>query len=289
MAIERGAGPIAEDGGFELGAPVVRDDVCTLSAVRRVAAMLDLDPDQFREGQPLPRGWHFFLLAGDTRRSSLRADGFPGFGISMPDLVGLPRLLLGGRTVEFSGALTIGAPVRRQSRLVSLKSKQAASGEMAFVTVRHEITEAADAVPAIVEDQTYVLLSAGKTGGSPSRPGVMQTGLHSKVVTPDETLLFQYSALGFNSHKIHIDRAFSREVEALPDLVVNGGLTTLLLTEIIRCDLGLVPTRITTKHTAALYCGRSILLTASKDAAGWRLKAYDDTGALAVQMEADVQ
>jgi 3-methylfumaryl-CoA hydratase len=288
MAIERGASPVAKDGGAELGGPVVRDDVCSLGAVRRVAAMLDLDPDNYREGQPLPRGWHFFLLGGDTRRSSLRADGFPGFGISMPDLVGLPRLLLGGRTVAFSGDLTIGAPVRRQSSLISLKKKQAASGEMAIVTIRHEITETADAVLAIVEDQTYVLLGAGKTGGSPSRPGVIPTGLHSKVVIPDETLLFQYSALGFNSHKIHIDRVFAREVEGLPDLVVNGGLTTLLLTEIMRRDFGLVPTRITTKHTAALYCGRPISLTASTDAAGWRLNAYDDTGVAAVHLEASI-
>jgi hydroxyacyl-ACP dehydratase HTD2-like protein with hotdog domain len=81
-----------------------------------------------------------------------------------------------------------------------------------------------------------------------------------KRIVPDETLLFQYSALGFNSHKIHLDRTFARETEAFPDLVVNGGLATLLLTEFLRLELKGAFTSLTAKHVAPLFCGRPISL-----------------------------
>ena len=80
--------------------------------------------------------------------------------------------------------------------------------------------------------------------------------------------------------------AYARDVEGLPDLVVNGGLTTLLLTEFMRLDLGLTPASITTRHTAALFCGRPMTLAVTRDGGSWRLKALDDRGTVAVAMEA---
>ena len=74
---------------------VLRTESCSLAGARRVAAMLDIDPDVLAEGTPLPRGWHFILLGADTRRSALRGDGFPGLGVPMPNL-GISRLMLGG-------------------------------------------------------------------------------------------------------------------------------------------------------------------------------------------------
>ena len=268
--------------------PPQRTDVCTLASVRRVAAMLDLNPGGFAEGDPLPRGWHFFLLGGETRRSALRADGFPGFGVPMPD-IGLPRLMLGGRKVAYDGELVIGARIDRRSRADSISRKQTAAGEMAIVTIRHELGPAGRPTPAIVEEQTYILLGAGPSGGTTGRPIALTEGARTKVIAPDETLLFQYSALGFNSHRIHIDRDYARDVEGLPDLVVNGGLTTLLATEYLRRDLGLVPRRIKTRHTAALYCGRAMTLTAEQDGDLWRLHVLDDQGVLAVDLEASVR
>lgn len=268
---------------------VIHTDVCAIGAVRRVAAMLDLDPDRVADGDALPRGWHFVLLGGETRRSSLRSDGFPGFGVAMPGL-GLPRLVLGGRTVDYRADLIVGASVIRKSCIEDVQRKQTASGEMAIVTIRHELGPTRGTPASIVERQTYLLLGAAKPSGRPApSSSTPVASRHSKLVVPDETLLFQYSALGFNSHKIHLDRDYARDVEGLPGLVVNGGLTTLLLTELMRLDLGLVPTRIATRHTAALYCGRPMTLTARSDTTGWRLTAHDDTGVVAVEMEASVQ
>jgi 3-methylfumaryl-CoA hydratase len=260
---------------------------CDALVVRRIAAMLDLDPTPFTDGTPLPPGWHFALLGGETRRADLRADGFPGFGVPMPDL-GFPRLLLASRTVEYREPLLIGERVDRLSRVQSVAHKQGASGPMAVVTIGHELHRVAG-TPAVLEVQTYILLGVSRIGPKPDKPPVAVRSANQKTVRPDETLLFQYSALGFNSHKIHLDRAWARDVEGLPDLVVNGGLASLLLTEFLRNELKLVPVAIKAKHTAPLYCGRPITLAADREANRWRARAYDDLGTLAVDMEVDVR
>jgi 3-methylfumaryl-CoA hydratase len=268
--------------------PTCRTVRCDALVVRRIAAMLDLDPAPFADGTLLPPGWHFALLGGETRRSDLRADGFPGFGVPMPDL-GLPRLLLASRTVEYRDQLLIGERIERLSRVQSIVQKQAASGPMAVVTIGHELHRADDGTLAILETQTYILLGASSTAARTEKPTVAVRTAHQKTVRPDETLLFQYSALGFNSHKIHIDRGWTRDVEGLPDLVVNGGLASLLLMEFLRNDLGLAPVGVKARHTAPLYCGRPVTLAADREETLWRARAFDDAGTLAVDMEVEVR
>lgn len=254
--------------------------------VKRVAAMLDLDSGTFAEGDVLPRGWHFFMLAGETRKSALRPDGFPGLGVPLPNL-GLPRLLLGGRTVSYRGDIVIGSVIERTSFVNKITEKTTSSGPMAIVTIQHELRPISATSPVLVETQTYILLS-GKSGPTnvEQTPAAPIQADYQKQLVPDETLLFHYSALGFNSHKIHLDRDYARTVEGLPDLVVNGGLATLLLTEFIRTNLGLALSEITVRHTAPLYCGRSLTLTADRAETGWQLTVFDDTNRVAVTMEA---
>lgn len=256
-------------------------EICSLSMVRRVAAMLDLETQDFSEGSILPRGWHFFMLAGEMQKSALRADGFPGLGVPIPDL-GLPRLLLGGRTVAYKGDIVIGSQVERTSFIKSITEKTPPSGRMAIVTIQHELRPISGAHPSIVETQTYILLEA-KSSSSKASSGNFESlpslGKYKEIV-PDETLLFQYSALGFNSHKIHLDRHYTQNVEGLPDLVVNGGLATLLLTEFIRTDLGLALSDIKVKHVAPLFCNRKMTLYTE----GGAFKIFDDNNIVAVEM-----
>lgn len=274
-------------------APVLREETCSLAMARRVAAMLDLEPGLLAPAGSLPRGWHFVLLAADTRRSALRSDGFPGLGVPMPDL-GLPRLMLGGRTVSFRRDIPIGATVMRSSAVRSIVHKSTASGPMAVVTLLHELRIASNtepAEPSLVETQTYLLLPPRPAvAGVPDEvaPAAPPRAPHLKTVVPDETLLFQYSALGFNSHRIHLDREHARGVEGFPDLVVNGGLSTLLLTEFLRLDLGVLPASIAVRHVAPLYCNRAITLAAEQVGKRWLLKAFDDQHQLTVAMEVDV-
>ena len=269
--------------------PVRRDEPCTQALLRRVAAMLDLDPVPLAAARVLPRGWHFALLAADTARSALRSDGFPGLGVPMPDL-GLPRLMLGGRTVSFRQDLPMGSTVMRSSAVRSIVRKNTASGPMAVVTMAHELRVGKSLEPALAETQTYLLLPPRLPGAAAPEapPGPPVRAAQLKVVVPDDTLLFQYSALGFNSHRIHIDRDHARQVEGFPDLVVNGGLSTLLLTEFLRQDLGVTPSALAIRHVAPLYCNRAVTLAADRQGDGWHLKAYDDQHRLAVDMEVTV-
>jgi 3-methylfumaryl-CoA hydratase len=265
------------------------NEQCSLAMVRRVAAMLDIDTRSFSEGNILPKGWHFFLLAGETRKSELRQDGFPGLGVPIPNL-GLPRLLLGGRTVSYNGDIVIGSVVEKTSFIKSIAEKTTNSGPMAIVTIQHELRPISETSPAIIETQTYILLSASKASNN-SEKTLSQPieAEHQKSIIPDETLIFQYSALGFNSHKIHLDRDYAKNIEGLPDLVVNGGLTTLLLTDYLRTNLELEMTAIKIKHIAPLYCNRPMTLTAEKSETGWKLSVYDDNNDIAVEAETNVK
>lgn len=263
---------------------IVRTETCSVATVRRVAAMLDLDPDMWREGNLLPRGWQFILLGADTRRSALRGDGFPGLGVPLPDL-GLPRLLLGGRTVEFHGDIPIGAKLRRESHVQKLLHKSNADGPMAVVTLAHALFVHGGSDPVLTETQTYLLLGPQAGERKPAESAPIRPPARSKRIVPDDTLLFQYSALGFNSHRIHLDREFARKTEGFPDLVVNGGLTTLLLTELLRTENGLSPATIRARHIAPLFSGRSMLLGIEQVDCRWLLRAFDDAERLAVEIE----
>jgi 3-methylfumaryl-CoA hydratase len=261
-------------------------EICSLTSVRRVAAMLDVETTFFSEGDILPNGWHFFMLAGETRKSELRKDGFPGLGVPIPDL-GLPRLLLGGRTVAYEHDIIIGAEIERTSFIKSITEKNSSTGPMAIVVIQHELHAVDNTTPAITETQTYILLSGNSVQSKIQKEAPAPIlSKWSKQIIPDETLLFQYSALGFNSHKIHLDKNYAKNVEGFPDLVVNGGLATLLLTEFLRTELKIVLKDIKVKHIAPLFCSHTMTITAESEGTNCKLKIFDNNNALAV--EADV-
>jgi 3-methylfumaryl-CoA hydratase len=277
---------------MKMSKKTVTQEICSLSAAKRVAAMLDINPDDLHEGAPLPRGWHFMLMAANTRKSLLRTDGFPGLGVSMPEL-GFPRLMLGGRSVSYLRDIPIGASVNRFSAMQSLVQKETKAGPMAVATIEHELRLAHETIPALVETQTYLLLPvSNEVFKAPAKSEAENSsvdikGSLAKTVVPDETLLFQYSALGFNSHKIHIDRNHAQQVEGFPDLVVNGGLSTLLLTEFLRNEIGVSPTSTKARHLTPLFSGNPITMIANKNGLKWQLQAYDNHANLAVDMEVE--
>jgi 3-methylfumaryl-CoA hydratase len=264
-------------------------EICSEAGIRRIAAMLDQNPVPLMETGLLPRGWQFLLMGADTARSALRSDGFPGLGVPMPDL-GLPRLLLGGRTVQYLGDIPIGAKVTRTSSIAELTRKESKAGHMAIIKIAHTLQVDGQAAPALRETQTYVLLPEGKyvpTVYQDEAPPIEAE--HLVTLTPDDTLLFQYSALGFNTHKIHLDRHHARDVEGFPDLVVNGGLITLLMNEFMRRDLRLVPQTIKTRHLAPLFSNHVTTIAATPHEQGWMFKAYNEKNRLAAEMEITIQ
>lgn len=255
----------------------------TLAQVRRVAVMLGIDPQSFAVGDLVPRGWHFALLAGETPRNVMRSDGFPGLGVAMPQM-DLPRLLLGQRSTGFHADLRVGMTVTRQSTLVSVTEKTGRNGPFAIVKVEHALASAQNS-PEVTEMQTYFLAGLPTSAAPKPAPTALPSGSVAHVVVPDDLMLFQYSALGFNTHRIHFDRDYATRVEGHPDLVVNGGLATLLSTEFLRNDLGRRVKTMDARHLAPLYVNHPLTIcVADLTEASAKVLVLDDDGTLAAEL-----
>lgn len=194
----------------------------------------------------MPQGFHWCLCTPDAPTATLGLDGHPvrddGPASLLPPVPHLPRRMWASSRVEFLAPLRIGDAVRRRSTVSAIEAKQGGSGELVFVTVAHE-TFAAEAL-AVREEQSlvYRAAAAGDAPLSPPPPGpdaFDPAGWDThRAVRPDEALLFRYSALTFNSHRIHYDRPYAREVERYRGLVVHGPLTATLLLDLAQRQLG---------------------------------------------------
>jgi 3-methylfumaryl-CoA hydratase len=259
------------------------EDVCALPLTRRLAAMLDRDPLALRDGDPLPRGWHVMLFNAPTMQSQLRADGAADLGFTFPDL-GLPRLMLGGRQMRFTGDIPIGAPVRRESRQSPAQVKEGRSGRFALVTVEHRIFVAGATEPVIVESNDYVLRAASTQSAAPTSaatPALAQPATPTAVrtITPDERMLFRYSSITDNPHRIHYDHGYATGTEGYPALIVNGSIPAMFLLELYRTHAGREPVAFSSRNVAPMYCGHPLRLSALDEGASWRLWAQDTHGA----------
>jgi len=219
----------------DLHAWIGREDIETasldLQPVRALAATLDLDQAP-NEGDPLPPGWHWLFLNPLVRRSALDVDGHPRRGGFLPP-VDLPRRMWAGGRTAYTAPLTVGQTATRRSRIIDIRDKSGRSGRLCFVTLEH--IWSADDRACIVEQQNIVYREAStRSASAASSPEAGEPGLTSvprwcEDFVADSTLLFRYSALTFNAHRIHYDRDYAREVEGYPELVVHGPLTATLL------------------------------------------------------------
>ena len=265
----------------------VATDTCALPLARRLAAMLDRDPGALREGDPLPRGWHTMLFNAPTRQSELRADGAAGLGVPLPDL-GLPRLMLGGRQNRFAGEIAIGARVRRETRRGEVQLKEGRSGRFALVKVEHRIFVEGQAQPAVVEHQDYVLRAASSGPAAPTTAPTTAPSAEAgpagpaptatRILLPDERLLFRYSAITDNPHRIHYDQPYAAQQEGYPALVVNGSIPAMFLLELFRQHAGREPAAFSSRNVAPMLCGQPLTLKLLDEGKDWRLWAEDAQG-----------
>ena len=272
------------------------EDRCALPLVRRLAAMLDRDPASLREGDPLPRGWHVTLFNPPTRQSTLRRDGAAGLGVALPE-IGLPRLMLGGRQVRFAGDIMIGARVRRETRQGGVRMKAGRSGRFALVGVEHRIFTEGVGEAVLVESNDYVLREAvsavadGSGAATPDAGGDAPQAAPdaTRTLVPDEQLLFRYSAITDNPHRIHYDQPYATGAEGYPALVVNGSIPAVFLLELFRRAAGREPATFTSRNVAPMFCGRALHLNARDEGASWRLWAHDDAGRTTFEARAESQ
>ena len=263
------------------------DDVCALPLVQRLAATLDIEPLSYRNGAPLPRGWHVCLFTVPTRQSQLRGDGAASLGVTLPD-VGLPRLMIGGRRIRFRQDIPIGSPVRRESRRKAVVEKEGRSGRFVIVTIQHDVYVQGAASAAIEEEQDFVMREAVE-GSAPSAPKTARRGPARTTASvthrfvPDETLLFRYSAITFNPHRIHYDQPYATAKEGYPALVVNGGIASVMLLELFKSAARREPVSVTARNVAPLFCGRPMHLKGVAEGGAWRMWVEDDQDNLALE------
>jgi 3-methylfumaryl-CoA hydratase len=212
--------------------------------------MLDQDPARYVHGSELPESWYAILFGPVARESDLGPDGHPVTATFLPPLQNTRRMF-GGRRVRFHSPLHVGDAVRRVSSVQRVENKHGRSGPFTLVTVVHELSVATK--PAVTEEQDIVYRpSENEIAGSSTKSalrGLPEKPDWTRTVRPDPVLLFRYSALTFNAHRIHYDLPYAREQEGYPALVMNGGLTALLLVETARPHL---PGRISSYTARAL-------------------------------------
>lgn len=192
--------------------------------------------DEPAPGDVLPPMWHGFHLLDHPAQAELGADGHPAAGRFLPPIPDRRRMFAGGRLVVHE-PLRVGDEVTRRSALVSATAKSGRSGAMVIVTLRHEFL--VDGAPALVEEQDFAYRSqpAGQTRGLPAAVATGESAgerAWQLQLQPDEAVLFRFSALTYNTHRIHYDHPYVTGVEGYPGLVVHGPLLALLLLELPR-------------------------------------------------------
>jgi 3-methylfumaryl-CoA hydratase len=268
-----------------IGREETTTDYVTAPAVHRLAATLDRDEAMPKLGRPLPTGWHCVLFPRVVRHSQIGGDGHPRLGDFLPP-VPLPRRMFAGKRITFHDDLLVGDEVQKRSVIKSITPKTGRSGQMVFVTVVAEISSSRGL--AITEEQDIVYREETGKNAPPAAPQPAPAqAVWDKTITPDTVMLFRYSALTFNGHRIHYDLPYVTQTEGYPTLLMNGGLTTLLVFELARAQ-GKTIRYIASRNVRPLFVNRPISIQGAPESDGMRAKlwALDNTGALALSAEA---
>jgi 3-methylfumaryl-CoA hydratase len=224
------------------------------------------DPSLAAEGE-LPLLWHWVYLLDRPPQDTLGADGHQARGgMPVPPGPGLRRMFAGGRAWRH-GALRVGVAATRRTWQASSARKQGRSGPLHFVTVRTEVSQGGRVV--VTEEQDLVYREAGADSPARSGPCVAAAG-RDRTVTVDPVLLFRFSALTYNAHRIHYDRDYAR-AEGYPSLVVHGPLQALLMAGLGR-PFG---SEYAYRLVAPLYEDQGLIVSAAPDGDAVRVSCRD--------------
>ena len=234
----------------------------------------------------MPQGIHFALCTPEAPTANLGEDGHPARDDSPQSFLPpfpLPRRMWASSKIAFHAPIAIGAVIERTSRIAAISEKQGSTGPLAFVDVSHETR--ANGTLAVVETQSIVYREAA-SGGQALSPPPLGEGRFSpegweatRTLTPDARLLFRYSALTFNTHRIHYDAPYAQEVERYRGLVVHGPLTASLLLQLAAQELGANRLRsFSFRGLSPAIAGEPLHLAMRNAEAGYELAAFADDG-----------
>ncbi len=272
-----------------IGGSEKRRDHVTAAPIAAMSATLDRDDENPVPGTEVPPLWHWLYFTPLARQSEIGVDGHAKRGGFLPP-VPLPRRMFAGGRFTFDHALQVGDDVERTSRVIDVTGKQGRSGYMVFVTVLHEIANARGV--AVSEEHDIVYREESRPDARVAEPRAARTDeSFSREIAPDPVLLFRYSALTFNGHRIHYDRTYVTEVEGYPGLIVHGPLIATLLVDLLRRNM---PTDVISKFSFRAIrplfdihhfdvCGRQ---DEEKRVALW---ARDHEGCLAMEASAELR
>ena len=214
-------------------------DVITAAPLRALSATLDRDDPVPEDGSAVPALWHWLYFLPHARQSEIGPDGHPRRGGFLPPVPLPRRMWAGGRLRwETDNPLRLGQEVQRVSTIRSVQHKTGRSGELLFVLVEHRFLNH-DGL-ALTEEHDIVYRAAARPGDPvppPQQPPLAGQAAWSRSIVPDDILLFRYSALTFNGHRIHYDRRYVTQVEGYPGLIVHGPLIATLLLDLLRRQL----------------------------------------------------
>lgn len=261
-------------------------DTVSIDLVHKFNATLDLAADLPVTGDIAPLLINYCLAQPAVRASLLGGDGHPQKGGFLPP-VPLPRRMWAGSSLIFHGDFRVGDAVTRNSRIADVVFKEGRSGSLCFVTVEHR--SEVDGRLVVEERQDIVYREAATAQGAakaadPAAPAPV--GTHRRAMRVNPTLLFRYSALTFNGHRIHYDQPYAVHVEHYPGLVVHGPLQATLLLNLARELKGSVPKRFTFRGLAPLFDHDRISLNAEPTDQGFRLWTAREGGPVGLSAEA---
>ncbi len=276
-----------------IGRTETRHDTATAAPIVGLGAALDRDDPEPLPGSELPPLGHWLYFTPRVRQSQLGPDGHARRGDFLPP-VPLPRRMWAGGRLAFAHPLRIGDEMRRESRIDDVKIKTGRSGSLVFITVGHRIGNALGV--AVTEEHDIVYRDAPSPEAPASPPQAAPVDeIFSRTITPDPVLLFRYSALTFNGHRIHYDRTYVNDVEGYPGLIVHGPLIATLLLDLLRREVadarvrrfGFTAVRPIFDTHPFSVCGR-IEAAQGEGSAHVRLWARDHDGRLAMKASADL-
>jgi len=261
-------------------------DVITAPPANLLAQSLDRDDPPFRDGDPLPPNWHRLYFLSAARPGDVGEDGHPARGLFLPP-VPLPRRMFAGGRMRWRRPLRIGDSVARVSEITQVEGKQGRNGDLVFVTVRQTFSIAG--ATAMEETQDIVYRDAARGAGSAAPAAAVEAAPWQHEIHPDPVLLFRYSALTFNGHRIHYDHPYVTQVEGYPERIVHGPLIATFLLDLVHREAPQAEVvEFSFRAQRPLFCGRPFTVRGwpAADRRSVRLVAVDADGAAAMTADA---
>ena len=278
------AGDKQDNPGQWIGRSETREDLIVPWPARALAATLGDASAGFADGDALPQAWHWLYFLDAQPPSALGPDGHPARGGFLPP-VPLPRRMWAGGRMRFDHPLRIGERARKVSTIASVEQKSGRSGELVFVTVRHEIS--AGGRTAIVDEQDLVYRGAAAAGDKrPAGEPAPAAAAWRQDCRADPVMLFRYSALTFNGHRIHYDRPYAMHEEHYAGLVVHGPLQATLLLDLARRNAAQAVRTFQYRAMQPIFDGAAFTVNGNPRAEGAELWTASDEGSIAMKASA---